>query len=376
MNFVIFCHSLRSCWNHGNAHFLRGVSSALLAAGHGVEVYEPRDAWSVHNLVREQGVNVLDDYRTKYGELDSHVYDPDALDLEAAIDRADVVLVHEWNDPQLVSRLGQLRARRSGFRLLFHDTHHRAATAPEQMRAFDLRHYDGVLAFGGVIREIYLKQGWANQAWVWHEAADVNRFRPLLIEAPEADVIWIGNWGDEERSLELKQYLFDPVYQLELRARVHGVRYPGHALALLAERGIEYGGWMPNHLVPEAFSRHRLTVHVPRRPYAERLPGIPTIRVFEALACGIPLISGPWEDAESLFRVGTDFLMARGPEDVPRLMRDVLCDPQLAIRLSVAGLETVLSRHTCEHRASELVEICRSLGVKEHRERKVNARVA
>jgi spore maturation protein CgeB len=40
------------------------------------------------------------------------------------------------------------------------------------------------------------------------------------------------------------------------------------------------------------------------------LPGIPTIRVFEALACGIPLVSAPWDDSEHLFRPGEDFLVA------------------------------------------------------------------
>ena len=45
-----------------------------------------------------------------------------------------------------------------------------------------------------------------------------------------------------------------------------------------------------------------MTVHVPRRPYVDALPGIPTIRVFEALACGIPLVSAPWRDEEGLFR--------------------------------------------------------------------------
>ena len=58
--------------------------------------------------------------------------------------------------------------------------------------------------------------------------------------------------------------------------------------------------------------RHRVTVHVPRRPYAQALPGIPTIRVFEALACGIPLVSAPWDDVEGLFRPGEDFLIGAG----------------------------------------------------------------
>ncbi len=85
---------------------------------------------------------------------------------------------------------------------------------------------------------------------------------------------------------------------------------PQHALDELAEAGIEYGGWLPNYRVPEVFARYRVTLHIPRRPYARALPGIPTIRPFEALACGIPLISAPWQDSEDLFRPGRDFLFA------------------------------------------------------------------
>src|SRR3954469_8881034 len=60
MRIVIFCHSLASDWNHGNAHFLRGVCSELVARGHDVAVYEPHDAWSAQNLVAEAGESALD----------------------------------------------------------------------------------------------------------------------------------------------------------------------------------------------------------------------------------------------------------------------------------------------------------------------------
>src|SRR5205814_6236717 len=87
MRIVIFCHSLASDWNHGNAHFLRGVCSELVARGHDLAVYEPSDAWSVRNLVAEAGDSALDDYRLVYPHLRSVRYDPDRLDLERALDR-------------------------------------------------------------------------------------------------------------------------------------------------------------------------------------------------------------------------------------------------------------------------------------------------
>jgi spore maturation protein CgeB len=232
------------------------------------------------------------------------------------------------------------------------------------MGAYDLSHYDGVLAFGQVIRDLYLERGWAERAWTWHEAADTRVFRPLDGEAAgkEGDLVWIGNWGDDERSRELSEFFLEPVRALSLSSRVYGVRYPDQARDALSRAGIEYRGWLPNYAVPEVFGAFRVTLHVPRRPYADALPGIPTIRPFEALACGIPLVSAPWTDSEGLFRVGQDFLMAQSGEEMQRLVNRVLQDRPLADALAASGRETILARHTCAHRVDELLAIVRALG--------------
>jgi spore maturation protein CgeB len=361
MRVVVFCHSLVSDWNHGNAHFLRGVTSDLLARGHDVRVFEPADAWSVQNLQADAGPGAIDSYRDAYPALTSHRYDPAALDLDRALDGADLVLVHEWSSHDLVARIGRMRAAGGRFTLLFHDTHHRSVTEPDAMAAYDLECYDGVLAFGDVIRERYVALGWARRAWTWHEAADPRVFHPVSA-AREGDLIWIGNWGDGERSEELRTFLIEPVRDLGLRARVHGVRYPAHAIAALEAAGIDYAGWLPNHAAPRAFARFGVTVHVPRRPYVEALPGIPTIRVFEALACGIPLVSCWWDDRERLFEAGRDFLMVDSPAEMRRALRDVLGDPALAAALSEQGRRTILARHTCAHRVDQLLAIVAALG--------------
>ncbi|HET7753763.1 MAG TPA: glycosyltransferase [Anaeromyxobacteraceae bacterium] len=358
MRVVIFCHSLVSDWNHGNAHFLRGVCSELQARGHGVTVYEPRDAWSVQNLVADAGESAIAAFRRAYPHLSSVRYDLAELDLDEALDAADLVLVHEWSDHALVRRVGEHRARSARpYVLLFHDTHHRAVTAPEQMAAYDLDGYDGVLAFGEVLRDVYVARGWSRRAYVWHEAADVRVFGPRPGTTPEGELVWIGNWGDEERSAELHEFLLDPVRDLKLRARIHGVRYPEHARAALAAAGIEYRGYLPNHRAPEVFAAHRVTVHVPRGPYVRALPGIPTIRVFEALACGIPLVSSPWDDAEHLFTPGADFLVARSGGEMRDHLRSLVGDARAREELSRHGLRTVLARHTCGHRVEELTSI-------------------
>src|SRR5437870_3801939 len=104
MRVALFCHSLLSDWNHGNAHFLRGGGRCAL---------------------------------------------------------------------------------------LFHDTHHRSVTRPEEIARFDLSAYDGVLAFGESLREGYVAGGWGRRAWTWHEAADTSTFRRLLVsDPPHAHVCW------------------------------------------------------------------------------------------------------------------------------------------------------------------------------------------
>jgi spore maturation protein CgeB len=109
--------------------------------------------------------------------------------------------------------------------------------------------------------------------------------------------------------------------------------------------------------VPEVFAQARVAVHIPRRPYVRALPGIPTIRPFEALACGIPLISAPWQDCESLFRAGRDFLMARDGDEMKARLEEVLSNEVLARALVFSGLETIRGRHTCAHRVAELLRI-------------------
>lgn len=361
LRFVIFTHSLVSDWNHGNAHFLRGIMRELQRSGHVAVAYEPKGGWSRANLLRDHGEAAVGRFRARFPQLRSELYDAESFDADRLLDGADVVLVHEWNEPWLIESLGRHRRSSGRYLLLFHDTHHRAVTAPHEIERLDISGFDGVLCFGEVIRRLYLERGWAARAWTWHEAADTALFRPCPEIARESDLVWIGNWGDEERSRELQEYLLAPIRELGLTATIHGVRYPPSAITAIATAGARYGGWLPNNEVPATFAAHRLTVHVPRRPYVEALPGIPTIRVFEALACGIPLISAPWEDSEGLFRPG-DFLLARSGKEMCELIGAVLNDRQLAGGLAARGLETILARHTCAHRVEELLAICAGCG--------------
>ena len=366
MRIAYFTHSLASCWNHGNAHFLRGVLRELIALGHTVEAYEPEGAWSLENLLRDHGPAGLDRFHEAYPDLTSEPYS----EIDAVVDRtadADVVILHEWNDPALAAALGARRKAGARYTLLFHDTHHRAVSAPDEMRRFDLSGFDGILAFGETLAAVYRDWGWGRRAFVWHEAADTRLFRPLATEGVRTGLIWIGNWGDDERSEELETYLFAPARAAGLDLDIFGVRYPEAAIRTLARYGARYRGWAPNAAAPTLFAQHLATVHVPRRFYVRLLPGIPTIRVFEALACGIPLASAPWEDAEGLFRPGIDYLIARDGAEMERHLRALREDDALRTNLRAQGLATIAARHTCAHRANELLGIVAALRTPERR---------
>lgn len=369
MKFSFFYHSLMSDWNHGNAHFLRGVVSELMSRGHEVWVFEPAGGWSRNNLLRDHGAQALADFQQHYPGMHSYVYERETLDLERVTGDSDVVIVHEWNEPWLVNGLGQQRKNGGKFRLLFHDTHHRVVSDPAWLKRFKLEYYDGVLAFGDVISEGYRAYGWSDAIWTWHEAADTRVFypRPADPDLRGGDVVWIGNWGDDERNRELEDFLFRPVRELGLSCDIYGVRYPQEVLEQMARQNVDYLGWLANFRVPEVFAQHKVTIHVPRRYYQDCLPGIPTIRPFEAMACGIPLISAPWEDSEHLFTPGKDYLLARDTEEMKEHLQALLESPDYAREIADHGLATIREQHSCAQRVDQLLDIIAQLGLPENR---------
>lgn len=202
MRIALFYHSLISDWNNGNAHFLRGIVTELQNQGHTATVYEPADGWSLSNLKSHYGNAPLSEFHQYYPHLRSVAYAGEDLDLDKLLEHVDLVIVHEWNGPAMIRGLGRHRSRGRRYRLLFHDTHHRAHSRPQDIGPLGLEHYDGVLAYGESIRQIYLRQGWSRRVWTWHEAADPNVFSPMADTRKQGDLVWIGNWGDEERTRE------------------------------------------------------------------------------------------------------------------------------------------------------------------------------
>ena len=368
LRLAYFAHSFRSDWNNGNAHFLRGLMRAMVAMGHDVSLLEPASEWSIVNLQAEvNGIDSLTEFARTYPDLHVKTYasqqETDLLyeQVRELLRGMDIVILHEWNPAALVQLLLRLRDE-VGFQLMFHDTHHRASSSPQQIALFGLERFDGILVFGEVLRTLYRERFGLTRVWTLHEAADVSVFHPRAVEERTSDVVWIGNWGDDERSAEIQEFLLQPAASLSGARRfvIYGVRYPPQGLHALAQAGVRYGGYLPNLQAPCIYGSSGLTVHIPRRQYSSAMPGIPTIRVFEALACGIPLVSAPWRDAEQLFREG-DFLFVTDGEQMKNAIERLLRNPAQAQDQAARGLETILARHTCDHRAQELTHICQEL---------------
>jgi len=366
LSFRIFAHSWISDWNHGNAHFLRGLANELVKLGHEVRCYEERNGWSITNLAGEGKDEVLRaeaEFHHAFPSLDVRKYSRDrelGPFLKSELAGADIVMVHEWNPARLASEILALRPK-IGFRVLFHDTHHRAYTSPAEMLRFPLGEFDGVLAFGETIRRIYADAFGVKRVWTFHEAADTDHFSPQSLEK-DTDVAWIGNWGDEERTREIEEFLISPAAALgAYKFAVHGVRYPPEALQKLSDSRIEFRGYLPNLRAPQMYGHSRISLHVPRRFYANGLSGIPTIRVFEALASGSPLVCAPWTDSEGLFRPGQDYVCVPNSQAMISELKYLLRDDKAREQLAESGLETIRARHACAHRAEQLVEICSEL---------------
>jgi spore maturation protein CgeB len=355
--FALFYQSLVSDWNHGNAHFLRGLMRALQARGHSTTCYEQADNWSLRNLLNLNS-RAISQFREVFPDLAFEAYALEDVErfVRQRLANADVAIVNEWNEPDVIRLIGRL-CREMGVTALFHDTHYRVVLDDLYRSRLGLEQFDHILAFSPSVAERYRGLGFANVS-VLHEAADTTVFQPR--DVPKStDVVFVGNYGDGDRSAEIEDYVFGPRMRLPgLRYALYGVRYPAAVVARLNNGlDISYRGWLANFQVPAVYSAARTVLHVPRRQYVELLPGTPTIRVFEALATRACLISLPWQDTDGLFSAGEDFAVARTPDEMHDLIEWLCRDDTARERLASHGYRTIVARHTCAHRADELLKL-------------------
>ena len=361
MRVVLFCHSLLSDWNHGNAHFLRGVVSELVARGHEVRVFEPQgrvERAEPRRRPRRGGAR-------RRAPRVSRPSSPSATTrARSTSTRRSPAPISCWctsgtSRSSCAAHRRAPRARRRRLPLLFHDTHHRSATDPARDAPLRPPRYDGVLAFGGVVRDLYLQRGWARRAFVWHEAADTAPVRAPPRRArrarPRVDR-QLGRRASAARSSRsscsarcASSALAPRVLRRPLSRG--GARRPSRARASRYRR-----------LAPEPPRRRRLRARA-ASPCTSRggrtrsaLPGSRRSAPSRRSPAASRSCSAPWERRGGALRA-----RARLPGRARRRRDDAA--PRWALRTDRrrplpwprGACATVLARHTCAHRVDELL---------------------
>ncbi|WMJ73714.1 glycosyltransferase [Cytophagaceae bacterium ABcell3] len=363
MKIRMFYPSMVSEWNFAGAGFLRGMVSEFLHRGEDVKVFEPVRSECIENLVACYGDAPVKEFKSFYNNrLISNFYETEKFQPEEILDDCDLVIVHVRTDPEIIRKIGEHRKANPFYKLLFHDSSHKVMTEKEGSVIASLQNYDGVLAGCNYLREMYLKNGWADKAWVWHEAVDSRIFYPRESESKEGDLVCVGNWGNGERFDGLKNFFLKPAERLQVSSTLYGVGYPEDFIKKCDSCNITFKEWIAAYKIPHVFAGHSVAVHIPKKSYLESVPGKPANGIFEAMACGIPVVSAPWEDTDGLFAQGLDYIVADARE-IESKIQELLLDKERAAETARNGLRVINKKHTCWHRLKTLFKICRQLGM-------------
>lgn len=312
-----------------------------------------------------------------------------AREVEQNLTDADMVVVHESVSPDCVARASARRVDEGRYVLLFHDTSGRSLTDPASLARLDLRGVDGVLASVGNVARLYLERGWAQHSWAWYEAADTRIFgprRPVVIRehfGPDRrkrvradhryddDVVWMMSDGRAVELADVHEFLITPVKRLDLRAVVYASvasslvgSLDGTADAVgsaLRSAGIPFRARPAEEQMPDVYARFAVALSMAPPPFLDRIFDAPPLSLFEALACGCPVVSARWPHVPGLLTPGRDVLVARTSDEMCGHLDALLARPTLHANLALHGLRSVQDRHTCAHRAEELLAIAASL---------------
>lgn len=322
----------------------------------------------------------LTPYRSAYPELAGRSVTL-TDDVVPQVDGADLVIVHEWNDHDLVATLGTMRKRGARFTLSFHDTHHCAVSAPEGIAVGHLAQsrasgpvgfYDidtpvtlaaldrdacdylsaelipGCAAYlsftGGPTLDRLERQYGLPAARPLYCPVYAERYRPL--DSPARwDLSYLGTYSPD-RQPTLERLLIEPARRApDRRFVVAGPQYPAGIDSPANVERIEH---LPPADHPGFYTASRATLNVTR---ADMIAAgwSPSVRLFEAAACGTAIISDRWAGLDQLLTPDTEILLADSADDVATM----LAEADL-VAIGHAGRARILAEHTAAHRAEEL----------------------
>lgn len=350
MRFVVFGLTVSSSWGNGHATLWRGLSAALGRAGHRLEFFERDEPWyaSRRDLLDLEGGSLR-----LYGTFDD--VRPEA---ERALDGADVALVTSYCPDALAATDAVLA---SGARLkAFYDLDAgitlaglRAGEPVEWVGPRGLRDFDLVLSVtGGRTLTLLRRALGARRAAPLYASVDPTIHRPCAAaSAFRGDLSWLGTYAPS-RQPALEMLFLEPA-----------ARMPDRTFVLAGSMYDDKFPWRENvryvrHLEPALhsafFCSSPLTVNVTRAEMAE-VGHCPSPRLFEAAACGVPVLSDWFDGLEAFFEPGEEILVARNAEEAV----EAIASPREELAwIARRARDRALAEHTADARARQLVTFC------------------
>ena len=351
LSIVILGLSIRSSWGNGHATTYRALVRALAARGHRVLFLERDMPWYARAVDMPKPIGARLEVYGSLQELSSR--------FTRAIRNADLVIVGSYTPEG--KAVGEWVLRNASGVKAFYDI-----DTPVTLRGLGhdkveylniklLRSYDLYLSFTGGPFLSYLEAKGARMVRPLYCSADVNCYFPEP-ESYRWDLGYMGTYS-ADRAAAMEQLLLKPAQLLpDARMVVAGPQYPADMV------------WHSNierfeHLAPGEhrafFCAQRFTLNLTREPM-KRAGYSPSVRLFEAAACGCAIISDWWPGLDSLFVPGREILIARDQQDVVRYLTR-LPERRRDLVASRARVR-VLSEHTAEKRVLQLEEYLAEIG--------------
>jgi spore maturation protein CgeB len=344
LDIVIFGLSITSSWGNGHAATYGALAKALHRRGHEVTFIERDVPWyrdnrdlRVADYCRIELYEELREVPRRFGELvgDADLviigsYVPDGATLADWITRRarGVTAFYDIDTPVTLAGLD-------------------SGTTPYISAALIPR-FDLYLSFTGgplltVVEDVY----GSPRARVLYCAADIEP--PLEIDrAPQWALGYLGTYS-ADRQPGLEAFLIEPARALrDERFVVAGSQYPANLEWPANVSRIEH---LPQERHPQFYGAQRYALNITRADM--RAAGFsPSVRLFEAAACGTPIVSDIWPGIESLFKPGKEILLVDNMHQVVQLLSELPDERRRDI--AAAARRRLMREHTPHHRACQL----------------------
>jgi len=341
---VVLGLSITSSWGNGHATTFRSLIRELIRRGHDVLFLERDVPWyAEHRDLPDPGCCEVQLY-SSLPELEQHF--PDGIQSDLVILGSYVPegrRVAEW----LLPRVRGWTA--------FYDIDTPVTVAKlasgecEYLAPALIPRFDLYLSFaGGPILERLRDELGARRPRPFYCSVDPLHYFPMPEVAKRYDLGYLGTYS-ADRQPALERLLLEPARAWrDGRFHVAGAQYP-HTVQW--PRNVTHVEHLPPARHRGFYNRQRLTLNVTRADMV--LNGYsPSVRLFEAAACGVPIISDEWRGLEDFFIPGREILVARSTAEVLAYLRDV--EERELARIAARARQRVLEQHTAEHRVREL----------------------